>query len=103
MARGVANPSGEAVTTKTKQADKRAAIIDAATNLFTTEGYETTTIAEVAKKAGVAVGTVYLYFKNKQEILYSVKDDWEADFARLMSQANLNDIPHQLRIRPLVE
>lgn len=103
MARGLANPTGEAVSIKNKQADKRAAIIEAATELFTTEGYETTTIAEVAKKAGVAVGTVYLYFKNKQEILYSVKDDWEADFAQLMAATNLNTVPHQHRIRPLIE
>lgn len=90
-------------STKTRKADKRSAIIEAATGLFTNEGYETTTIAEVAKKAGVAVGTVYLYFKNKQEILYAVRDDWDADFAQLMAEAGLNLIPHQHRIRPLIE
>jgi AcrR family transcriptional regulator len=100
------NVKGEEVagtSTKNRSADKRTAIIDAATSLFTNEGYETTTIAEVAKKAGVAVGTVYLYFKNKQEILYAARDDWDADFAQLMGEAGLNLIPHQHRIRPLIE
>lgn len=112
MARGLINASltpgvkdreAAGSPVKPKSGDKRTAIIEAATRLFTTEGYETTTIAEVAKKAGVAVGTVYLYFKNKQEILYAVKDDWDADFAQLMSEAGLNHIPHQHRLRPLVE
>ncbi len=112
MARGLINASltpgvkGQEAAgspVKPKSGDKRAAIIEAATGLFTTEGYETTTIAEVAKKAGVAVGTVYLYFKNKQEILYAVKDDWDADFAQMMSEAGLNLIPHQDRMRPLIE
>lgn len=103
MTSRVKNNEDAGTLTKTKSMNKRDAIIEAATELFTTEGYETTTIAEVAKRAGVAVGTVYLYFKNKQEILYAVKDDWDADFAQLMSEAGLNDIPHQHRLRPLIE
>src|SRR6476661_3984301 len=99
----VKNNEDTLTSTKTKSLNKREAIIEAATELFTTEGYETTTIAEVAKRAGVAVGTVYLYFKNKQEILYAAKDDWDADCAKLMSEAGLNDIPHQHRLRPLIE
>lgn len=83
--------------------DKLDAIVDAATDLFTTNGYETTTIAEVAKKAGVAVGTVYLYFKNKQEILYAVRDCWNFDFVQYMLQQDFSGIPHHKRIRPLVD
>lgn len=83
--------------------DKREAIIEAATDLFTNVGYETTTIAEVAKRAGVAVGTVYLYFKNKQEILYGVRDCWNFDFVQYMLQQDFSEKPHHKRIRPLVE
>lgn len=91
------------ISPKNKKPDKREAIIEAATALFTNEGYETTTIAEVAKKAGVAVGTVYLYFKNKQEMLYAVKEQWDAEFMQYMVQAGLNHIPHRQRIRAIVE
>lgn len=94
-------PEGTALSAK--QQSKRAAIIEAATDLFTNGGYETTTIAHIAKKAGVAVGTVYLYFKNKQEILYAAKYDWDADFARLMAQSGVNNLPHQHRLRPLIK
>ena len=37
--------------------------------MFTTDGYEATTMAKVAQRAGVAVGTVYLYFQNKNDLL----------------------------------
>lgn len=90
-------------SSKNKIADKRQAIVDAAMELFTTVGYETTTISDVSKKAGVAVGTVYLYFKNKQELLYGVKDDFEITFVGYMQNPELQAVPHHLRARPLME
>jgi TetR/AcrR family fatty acid metabolism transcriptional regulator len=92
----------EAAGLSAKQQSKRAAIVEAATGLFTNGGYETTTIAHIAKKAGVAVGTVYLYFKNKQEILYAVKYDFDAVFAHLMAGVGANDLPHLERLRVLI-
>ncbi len=88
---------------KTKKIDKREAIIEAAIELFTTQGYETTTMAEVAKKAAVAVGTVYLYFKNKPDLLMGVKGDYEMDFVSYMARPEIQQIPHHLRARPLIE
>ncbi len=88
---------------KTKKPDKREAIVEAARVLFTTEGYETTTIADVAKKAGVAVGTVYLYFKNKMEILAGAQGDWELEYMQALSNPALQQIPHHLRARPMIE
>ncbi len=84
-------------------ADKRAAIVDAARDLFTTTGYESTTIAQVAKRAGVAVGTVYLYFATKNDVLFAVKNDWEERFVRFLSQPELRAIPYERRARPIVE
>jgi AcrR family transcriptional regulator len=55
----------------TEQPDKRERILQAASKLFTKFGPRKTTIDEVAKEAGVAKGTVYLYFKSKEEILLS--------------------------------
>ena len=51
---------------KTKQA-----ILDAAITLFSTNGFENTSIEELAKSAGVGKGTVYGYFQTKKEILYA--------------------------------
>ncbi len=94
---------GKIVGTKPEDNDKRRAIVEAARALFTTEGYETTTIAEVARQAGVAVGTVYLYFKNKNDLLFAVKGDWDDEFLRFLAQPELQAVPHHLRARPLIE
>jgi TetR/AcrR family transcriptional regulator, fatty acid metabolism regulator protein len=55
-------------------ADKREAILRAATKVFATNGYFNSKVADIAQEAGVADGTVYLYFKSKEEILHSIFD-----------------------------
>ena len=52
-----------------KQRAKRARILTSATGLFVRFGYRKTSIDEVAKAAGVAKGTVYLYYRNKAELV----------------------------------
>ncbi|HZG53984.1 MAG TPA: TetR/AcrR family transcriptional regulator [Pyrinomonadaceae bacterium] len=52
--------------------DKREAILRAATKVFAENGYFNSKVADVARGAGVADGTVYLYFKSKEEILRSI-------------------------------
>jgi TetR/AcrR family transcriptional regulator, fatty acid metabolism regulator protein len=52
--------------------DKREAILKAATQVFARSGYFNAKVADVARVAGVADGTVYLYFKNKEDILHSI-------------------------------
>ena len=53
-------------------ADKREAILRAATRVFAESGYFNSKVADIARVAGVADGTVYLYFKSKEEILHSI-------------------------------
>ncbi len=54
--------------------DKREAILRAATHVFASNGYFNSKVADIASAAGVADGTVYLYFKSKEEILHSIFD-----------------------------
>jgi TetR/AcrR family fatty acid metabolism transcriptional regulator len=54
--------------------DKREAILRAATHVFARNGYFNSKVADIARVAGVADGTVYLYFKSKEEILRSIFD-----------------------------
>ena len=54
--------------------DKREAILRAATGVFARAGYFNSKVADIAREAGVADGTVYLYFKSKEEILHSIFD-----------------------------
>ena len=64
-------PKGSARTIVT---DKREAILRAAIKTFAGKGFFNSKVADIAKEAGVADGTVYLYFKNKDDILHSVFD-----------------------------
>jgi len=54
--------------------DKREAILRAAIKVFAQKGYFSSKVADIAKEAGIADGTVYLYFKSKDEILHSIFD-----------------------------
>ncbi|HEX5707468.1 MAG TPA: TetR/AcrR family transcriptional regulator [Pyrinomonadaceae bacterium] len=54
--------------------DKREAILRAATRVFAENGYFNSKVADVARVAGVADGTVYLYFKSKEDILHTIFD-----------------------------
>jgi TetR/AcrR family transcriptional regulator, fatty acid metabolism regulator protein len=54
--------------------DKREAILRAATGVFAHNGYFNSKVADIAREAGVADGTVYLYFKSKEDILHSIFD-----------------------------
>src|SRR5258706_1477619 len=56
------------------RADKREAILRAATDVFAERGFFSAQVADVARAAGVAAGTVYLYFRNKDDLLVSIFD-----------------------------
>jgi TetR/AcrR family transcriptional regulator, fatty acid metabolism regulator protein len=61
-------------TTRNSTSDKRTAILRAATRVFARNGYFNSKVADIARAADVADGTVYLYFKSKEEILHSIFD-----------------------------
>jgi AcrR family transcriptional regulator len=52
-----------------KKEEKRRNLLDAAYDLFMNQGISSTTIAEICAKAGIAKGTFYLYFRDKEDIL----------------------------------
>ncbi|MGB0839308.1 MAG: TetR/AcrR family transcriptional regulator [Chitinophagales bacterium] len=52
--------------------DKKAAIMEAALELFATQGFHSTSISQVAKKAGISKGSIYTYFDSKQALLEGI-------------------------------
>ncbi|OGW04256.1 MAG: hypothetical protein A2Z59_08065 [Nitrospinae bacterium RIFCSPLOWO2_02_39_17] len=48
--------------------ESKESIIEAAVKVFSEKGYSQTTIREVAREAGISVGGVYIYFKNKEDL-----------------------------------
>ena len=67
-------PKNSAATARNAVTDKRGAILRSATTVFAEKGFFNSKVADIAKAAGVADGTVYLYFKNKDDILHSIFD-----------------------------
>ncbi len=62
--------------------DKRERILSAAVRVFAKNGFYATRVSEVAKAAGVADGTIYLYFKSKEDLLVSL---FESRVEKLLS------------------
>lgn len=58
-----------AITMK-RNTEKYRQILEAAVKVFAQQGFHSSTVAQIAKVAGVADGTIYLYFKNKDDILF---------------------------------
>ncbi len=54
---------------------KRERILDAAVKVFAAEGFYNAKVSQIAEAAGVADGTIYLYFKSKDELLISLFED----------------------------
>ena len=55
-----------------KTNDKYQRILEASVNVFADHGFHQSTVSQIANKAGVADGTIYLYFKNKEDILVQI-------------------------------
>jgi AcrR family transcriptional regulator len=53
---------------------RRNQILDAATSVFAEHGFHRATIKDVAKAAGIADGTIYIYFENKTALLLGILD-----------------------------
>ncbi|MBI2896398.1 MAG: TetR/AcrR family transcriptional regulator [Deltaproteobacteria bacterium] len=82
--------------------DKRERILRGAIQTFARKGFYTARVSDIAKAAGVADGTIYLYFKNKDDILVSL---FEERFDRLIStlRRELPALPDAVsRIRHLI-
>jgi TetR/AcrR family fatty acid metabolism transcriptional regulator len=58
------------IVVKNKSSEKYNKILEAAVKVFAANGFFQSTIAQIAREAGVADGTIYLYFKNKDDILF---------------------------------
>ena len=73
--------------------DKRVLILDAATRVFAERGFFGAQVADIAKRAGIAAGTVYLYFRSKDDLLLSVFERTMQDAIR-EGRAALEGIDH---------
>jgi len=77
--------SGEADGASDEAVDRRQVILNAAAELFADEGYDRTSIRDIARKVGLLPGSVYHYFASKDELYLAVHGE---GFRRLMESVH---------------
>jgi AcrR family transcriptional regulator len=82
--------------------DKRQRMIEAARRRFRHYGVKKTTMQEIARDAGVAVGTVYLYFKDKDDLLVACTDEYVVRHRRQAEATLASDAPAEAKLRRYV-
>ena len=67
--------------------DRRAALLDAARQIFAAKGVEAARVSEIVARAGVAQGTFYLYFTSKASLVLALTDEVYADIRQEVARA----------------
>jgi len=89
---------------KSKRAnDKRERILRAAIQVFARKGFYATRVSEIAKAAGVADGTIYLYFENKDHVLVSIFEDRITKLIEVLRQEIDGAEGFEAKLRRVVE
>jgi len=83
--------------------DKRGLIREAAIRVFSEKGFHEARADEIAQTAGVAVGTIYNYFKNKEDILYDIFATEFVQRRRFYEELRASGLPVVEQIRQILE
>ncbi len=83
--------------------DKRERILKAAIRVFARKGFYSTRVSEIAKAAGVADGTIYLYFKNKDDVLISIFQDRISKLLEVLGDAISKASGFEEKLRVVVD
>ena len=82
--------------------DKPQQIIEAAVRVFARKGYYNSRVSDIAREAGIAAGTIYLYFKTKDDILVTLFRDKMTEFVDAMRKAIATEPDAASKVRRLV-
>lgn len=96
-------PKARAKRADRGQPDKRERILRAAIRVFARKGFYATRVNEIAKAAGVADGTIYLYFKNKDDVLVSIFEDRITKLIAVLRSELEADAPFDVKFRRVIE
>ncbi len=83
--------------------DKRERILKAAIKVFAKNGFYATRVSEIAKAAGVADGTIYLYFKNKDDVLVTIFEEGIERLLTILRGVAESEEPFDNRIQRIIE
>ncbi|MBN2416414.1 TetR/AcrR family transcriptional regulator [bacterium] len=82
--------------------DKRQRILDAAADLFAERGFHEVKVDEIALRADLSKGTIYLYFKNKEDLFHSIIKDRTDELIVQLEEAASADESFDTSLRRLV-
>ncbi|GAA5528927.1 TetR/AcrR family transcriptional regulator [Herpetosiphon gulosus] len=86
-----------------RQREERAALIlEVAQQVFSEKGYIETSIDEIAARAGIAKGTVYLHFASKEELVVALFEQQFKQFLQQIEQILGESLPMRLRLEHLL-
>ena len=83
---------------RTKDDEKEAALFEATVKLVNEIGFASSSVSKIAREAGVSPATIYVYYKNKEDLLVSTYIDIKLD----LSKALLRDFNDRLPIRDIL-
>jgi TetR/AcrR family transcriptional regulator, fatty acid metabolism regulator protein len=86
-----------------KDPDKPQQIVEAAIRVFARNGYYNSRVSDIAREAGIASGTIYLYFRTKEEILVTLFREKMAAFVAHLRREIAGESDAEVKIRRLVE
>lgn len=80
-----------------RRGDTRARIQHVALELFAEQGYDKTSLREIAERLGVTKAALYYHFKSKEEIVTSLFDDFQGQVDEIISWAQTQEIDDEVR------
>jgi TetR/AcrR family transcriptional regulator, fatty acid metabolism regulator protein len=100
MPRQTASPPTPVQSEAFRGSSKRERILRASVDVFAEHGYFNAKVSQIAKAAGVADGTIYLYFDGKEDLLITVFREHTRSYLQSLEQqlANVNHAEERLRI-----
>ncbi len=92
-------PPAPARPRRPRQEDRRGAILEAARDAFYRHGYGEASLRDIAQRAGITQATVYYHFRNKEEILLTIIEDFAEELFQALLSALARDADPVARLR----
>ena len=89
---------------RNKEGNKEAGILESAIKVFAKHGYHNSRISQIASEAGIASGSVYLYYKNKEDLLARIfQNVWEQLYKEISLIQKRHDLSAIDKIEYLID
>jgi len=88
---------------RAKDENKRQLILESAKMLFSKRGFYNTSIADITKETGLPVGSIYTYFKSKEEIVKTIVEEGWIDLRQRLFEAIAKHERPQEKLKVIIE